>query len=145
MKTRTKLPYATLQELQQALIGLDEGYNAVVDAGDGRKASARVPFVFGGIVRLDIARNLGVLRRALQDYTAARDALIREISGGRNRIDAKQSPEQAQRFMDEHKKLADTEVPVDLKPFTAEALNLEDNPVPARVLDLLLRSGLLTV
>lgn len=128
-----KLPLTTILNIHGALSQLD-GYERVIDDG-GKPRIIKEPYRFGEAV-FALAKLRRVVREHVQDYTEARDNLIREISGG-VQID-EENVDQLNRFTESTGKLLKREVDIELVKLTRAELNLTKNPIPPSVIDALL-------
>lgn len=136
-----------------------ESYPKLIKTPQGNQVGEQleqVRFSFAGDALLAIAimlNRLGVVRDA---YNETVDHLIREISGS-DRIEPPPAPtenmpeaieahkqaiaayrEQVKRFTEETKKALAEKVEVELRPIKSSGLRLDDNPVPAAALAVLL-------
>lgn len=128
-----KIRNADLPDLANALAALD-GSERVVDQGPGNPSRiVREPYKFSGDVRARLAADLAVVVDAAKRAQEKRDALIKQISGGSDRIDPKNSAQMAE-FTVSASTLLEAEVALDLSPIATADLNLEANAIPVSVL-----------
>lgn len=125
-----KLKFSQAADLLAALAALD-GYDRIIkDAGNERIARELYKL---GPLRLPIAKNIRVLREALEDFQRARNGLVMEASGGKGELDPKADPAGAAQLGLAVQTLLDTEQELALEPLP-EAELLAAGPVPPSVL-----------
>jgi len=130
-----KLTVKQALEMFQALGQLDSYQNG---------AEKPTLYKYGGDIRLQLAIARRKLREIQEDYVEARNKLLMEITDGVGELPTLPSgPERAVmlrkhvEFAKREEALLEAEVDVDIKPIPAEALKLDENPIPLTVLDLL--------
>lgn len=113
--------------------------------GDGE---ARTLYKFDGPTRLLLARARRRLREIEEDYRTARNALLLEVTEGTGELPVLNghfaNPEDRRKavtvnmaFVDADRKLLEAETELDIRPVSAAQLNLDANPIPVTVLDLM--------
>ncbi len=133
-----KITVKAALEMAQAVGALDGYQNG---------GPALTPYKYDGATRLAIAAARRKLRTIAEDYAAARNALLLEVSKGTGelpQINSAMAPEQRHSVIALHvefdrrdKELQAAEVELDIAQLPAEKLNLDDNPIPPTVLDML--------
>src|SRR4249920_1731908 len=119
-----KLKINQIKTLQDAISNLD-GYQKAIKI-EGSDKLVWTPYYLSGKTRYAIAKNLRILTTKLDDFNKARDAMIREISGGKNVIE-KSETDKIEKFVVRIDELADTEDDVDgLISFSLKELGLEE-------------------
>ena len=129
-----KLKITEIIDLYNALSSLD-GYSKTLKKGQDESAII-VPYSFTGKLRWNVAKNLGVLKPHIKDYTKVRDDLIKQFSlPGDTTIDPKTNPTGWKSFNEENDKLGANEIEVDkLLTLNVDEMLKDENPVPASVL-----------
>jgi hypothetical protein len=122
---KIKLDIAKMHAMNSALQALD-GFDCVIRDGANDRIVRR--FYALGKARLDIARNLNVLKHELQSFDDARAALIREASAGKDSIT--EQDEGWPRFKAEYEKMARAEQEIELCELKADDLRLDQNDLP---------------
>lgn len=132
-----KLKITEIINLYNALSSLD-GYSKTVKRGEDESTTV-VPYSFSGKLRWNIAKNLGVLKPHIKDYTKVRDDLVKQHSlPDETTIDAKTNPAGWKAFSEENDKLGANEIEVDkLLILEVNEMLKDENPVSASVLDAL--------
>src|SRR5262245_38207759 len=100
---------------------------------------------YGGDTRLQIAIARRKLRAISEDFTDARNQLLMEVTDGVGELlvppadgeERRKVMRQHMEFNRREREMLDAEIELDIKPLTVEALKLDDNPIPAGVLDML--------
>lgn len=132
-----KITVKTALEMLNAIGQLDSYQNG---------ADKPTLYRYGGDTRLQIAITRRKLRQISEDFTDARNALLLEVSDGVGELPAlpleqgeerRKALRQHVSFNERERELLLAEVELDVKALSIEALKLEDNPIPATVLDLL--------
>jgi hypothetical protein len=125
----------TIQEtlaLRGAFLALD-GID-LQSQSNGQPVTVRQNFKFPAQgVRRKIVRNLRLLETEYKDFLAARDALIREVSGG-EQVQAAQLGEFNKRMA----ALLNETVDLNLEPLSEDELNLDENEIPSTTAALIL-------
>lgn len=132
MSTR-KLPLRKIIGLYETLSQLDGHTEVVYDDGGKPQKGKTTPYKFGpngeggGKVRYAIVKNIAILKRYIDDYSKARDAMLVSLSDGSGMIkDSDQ--EKIAKFNVEVTKLLDQEEEVSgLLSIKIDDLNLEQN------------------
>lgn len=122
-----KLTVRAAIEMLQAMGQLDSYQNG---------ADKPTLYSYSGDTRLQIAMARRKLRTIQEDYTEARNALLTEITDGKGEL----SPEDREKmawFLKGDKELLLAEIDLDIKPVPLACFKLDDNPIPAAVLDML--------
>jgi hypothetical protein len=120
-----KLTVKAALEMLQAIGQLDSYHNG---------SDKPTLYKYSGDIRLKIAMVRRKLRAIQEDYADTRNQLIVDMSKGTGGIPiGPQSIEFAKR----DREMLDAEVDVDIQSIPVEALNLDENPIPPSVLDLL--------
>lgn len=133
-----KITVKAALEMLQAIAQLDSYQNG---------ADKPTLYRYGGDTRLQIAIARRKLRAIQEDYTDARNAMLLELTDGGgdlpaidNVMDAaerKRAVAMHIEFNKRERELQRALVDLDVTPVMVERLNLDDNPIPATVLDML--------
>lgn len=133
-----KITVRAALEMLQAIAQLDSFQNG---------ADKPTLYKYDGDTRLQIAITRRKLRAMQEDYTNARNAMLVELTDGSGdlpAISAGDSPEERKRIIALHmdydkrdRELQKTIIEIDIKPLPVDRFKLEDNPIPASVLDML--------
>lgn len=126
-------------EMYSAIQALDQGYK------DGEKQEQ---FKYDGATRLRLAMARRRLRELYEDYIESRNKLLMEITAGigelpgldkpsENGIDRADAVQQHIKFAQAERKMLVADIEIDINPITSENLDLDNNPIPVGVLDLL--------
>lgn len=103
-------------------------------------------YKYSGNTRLRIAIARRKLRAVQEDYNEARNKALLEISDGAGELPSPAGLEGTERkqllllhrkFAERERELLAAQVDVAIDPLTAEMLNLDENPIPAAVIDML--------
>lgn len=107
MKLKTKV----ISQLYTALLALN-GRNRIIETDGKATGSAYEPFAFPVQTRLNIARNITILRPLQETYEEARKALVKELSpdGTTQALDA--SPLQFAKYQERHDALLEAKLEV---------------------------------
>jgi len=134
MRTTVKIAL----EMAQAVAQLDGYQNG---------GATPTPYKYDGATRIAIAAARRKLRLIAEDYQTARNAALVEASGGSGElppISNVMTPDERRKVIAMHmafdradKELLAAEVEVDVATLPAASFNLDDNPIPPTVLDLL--------
>lgn len=122
--------------LQNALSSLD-GEQKVVATENGGSKTVLIPYQFGGKTRWAIVKNMGILKKHVENFSKARDALINEISAGTGVIKEtdEQSIEKLNRGLSE---ILEAQQSVNnLSVLSEDSLNLDVNQIPVTTLTVL--------
>jgi hypothetical protein len=102
---------------------------------------------YDGTTRLAIAKLRRKLREVSEDYGEAREKMLMEVTEGAGelpRLAPEQSAAERKAVLAKHiefgareKSLLDAEIDLDVIPLPVAQLKLDDNPIPAGVLDLM--------
>lgn len=126
-------------EIFSGLAGLD-GYQKVLKSQDGTETSALVPYKIDQTVRRIIYKNMKAVKDEVDEYNKVSGEKFKEISGGRDRMDAEKNPgdkEKIEEYNIENRKLLETTVEVDLKLIKLSRLLCDGNQIPGSVLTVL--------
>jgi hypothetical protein len=126
-------------EMYSAIQALDQGYK------DGEKTEQ---FKYDGATRLKLAMARRRLRELYEDYVESRNKLLLEVTAGvgelpgldkplENGIDRAGAVQQHVRFAQAERKMLLADIEIDLNPIGSDSLDLDHNPIPVAVLDLL--------
>ena len=85
-----KITIQNARELHNALITITSGNKTVVTKDNG---TAQVPYELDDKARWNLTKNLGLVERVVKQADAAREVIIRELSGGTGNIDRAGNPE----------------------------------------------------
>lgn len=124
-----KIKLSDASNLLVALCALD-GYERIIK--DGANEKTALDSYKLGALRLPIAKNVRVLRGALEDFQRARNGLVMEASGGKGELDPKDTQANVKLGF-AVQKLLDTEQELPLEPLP-EAELLAAGPIPPSVL-----------
>ena len=132
-----KLKITEIIDLYNALSSLD-GYSKFIKRGEDESV-VTIPYVFTGKMRWNIAKNLGVLKPHIKDYTKVRDSLIKQYCLPEETIiDAKTNPVGWKAFNQENDKLGHEQIEVNgLLALDINEMLKDENPVPASILNAL--------
>lgn len=128
------LSIKTLLEINAALSSL-EGTPTIVkgDTPESEKVIT-VPYQFSGKVRWNLVKNAAFAKRISEDFSATRDKIINDVSGGTGRIE----PENEAAIKTMNDKIAEVfateEDTKGLLALPLEGLNLDANQIPLAVL-----------
>jgi hypothetical protein len=102
---------------------------------------------YGGDTRLKIAIASRKLRAVSEDYGEARNKLLLEITNGTGELpavngaaileDRRAAVQKHLEFNAAEKSLLQSEIEINIEPLPVEAFKLDENPIPAGVLDML--------
>ena len=111
-----------------------DSYERVIKDGERERVVSEF-YKFGGGLRLLIAKNLNHLDVVVSTFQKARDGLVYEFS-----VDGKAEvpSEKMAAFGKAVRDLMDTEEEIELSKIKGDELKLDENPVPASTLSLLL-------
>jgi hypothetical protein len=127
------LSIKTLLEINAALSSL-EGTPTVVKGENGSEKTIVVPYQFSGKVRWNLVKNAAFTKGISEDFSATRDKIINDVSGGTGRIE----PENEAAIKTLNDKIAEVfATEQDTKGLLAlplEGLNLDANQIPLAVL-----------
>lgn len=125
----------TVQEAQKISLGLSglDGYDRVARDGE-RERVVREFYKLGGGLRLLIGINQNKLDAVLSVYNKERSRIIVGLSGGGNELPKAKEGE----FFERHNELLQAEQEIELKAININELRLDDNPIPASVLAMLM-------
>jgi len=106
-----KLPFKTVLEMSNGLAELN-GRNRVIESEGKPADKVFEPFAFPTQTRVNIVRNIQILRPLQEAYQEARKGLVAELSpdGTGHAIDS--DPKLASRFTKRHDELLETKQPV---------------------------------
>jgi hypothetical protein len=113
--------------LAQALQALDGNMKIVKDGGQDK--AIRVPYEFSGNVRFAIAKNINAIAPVNRTFSDARNALVRQFSGGKEEVPAAAMPG----FDAAVAELLDRDEEIETSPLSQLDLNLDKNPIPPSV------------
>ena len=132
-----KLKITEIIDLYNALSSLD-GHSKSIKQGENESVIT-VPYHFSGKLRWNIAKNLGVLKPHIKDYTKVRDDLIKQYSlPEETTINSKTNPIGWKVFSEENDKLGREEIEVNgLLNLDVNELLKDENPVSALTLNAL--------
>lgn len=134
MSNAITLKIKDITSLYGALSSLD-GEQKVVEGAEGALSKiVIVPYKFGGKARWAIVKNLGILKRYVDDFGKSRDALINELSSGAGLIqeDDHQTIAKLNQGLTE---ILETEQEVSgLLKLSEDSLNLDQNQIPVTTL-----------
>lgn len=125
---KTTLKIRTAIEIANALRALD-GTKKIVTEGGAEKA-VTVPFTFGGNTLFAMAKNLRALSTIEDNFTTARNALVKQLSDGKSQVPAEKVPE----FQASLNELMEGEEEVELGMLTQGDLKLDTNPIAPAVI-----------
>lgn len=113
-----------------ALSALD-GYEKVLKDGASEKA-VKVPYDFGGGLRLVIAQDMVALKPKVDAYTTAHNALIMQLSNGKG--DFKDNPKGEIEAQDQTLTMLSAKIDVGLTHIREPELKLDENRIPPSIL-----------
>lgn len=124
----------TVREAMNALAGLGalDGTQRVVKEGAAERVVVE-PNKLDGPFRFTLARNIHKLRAVSEAHDTARNALIKELSGGGEKV----PDERLVEFGDRYKAILEMTEDVALTKITEADLKLDVNPIAATTLSLL--------
>lgn len=127
------LPIKTLLEINAALSVLD-GTPTIVKGENGTEKTVTVPYQFSGKVRWNLVKNTAFVKRISEDFSATRDKIINDVSGGTGRIEP--TDEAAIKTLNDKiaEVFASEEDTKGLLVLPLEGLNLDTNQIPLAVL-----------
>ena len=133
-----KITVKAALEMLQAIAQLDSYQNG---------AEKPTLYKYGGDTRLQIAIARRKLRAIQEDYTDARNAMLLELTDGSGDlppIASDADPAERKRIVGLHmefdkreRELQRAMIEIDVEPVSVDRFNLDDNPIPATVLDML--------
>lgn len=130
-----KISIKDARELHNALITITSGNKTVVTKDNG---TAQVPYELDDKARWNLTKNLGLAERIVKQADAAREGIVRELSGGTGSVNRDTDPEKYQQAVDRISALENT---VESAPFVrvkASGLKISaSNPVPGIIVSVL--------
>ena len=133
-----KITVKAALEMLQAIAQLDSYHNG---------AEKPTLYKYGGDTRLKIAIARRKLRAIQEDYTDARNAMLLELTDGSGdlpSITSGDDPAERKRVVGLHmefdkreRELQRAMIEIDVEPVSVDRFKLDENPIPATVLDML--------